>query len=251
MGTSSPRDDSRRLLLAAVEKACTSERSETLNHLLISVRDSAMFKGLSEYLSTVYIPSTSENRRHAESRQNLTKLVETLLELLSQLMTSLPTDSASSASLLLPVIETRIVPALHLQRVKGDILRIKDMVEDSIRSKAEESEQSIPSSRRKQDEEEPPDDFREINIVPTVDDLNNFKPFLRQNKIDEKFKNLDSYLDIQFRLLREDFVRPLREGIREFKENGARTSRDIKIYHGVRILFPDMTPQVHAQYYIL
>ena len=149
MGTSSPRDDSRRLLLAAVEKACTSERSETLNHLLISVRDSAMFKGLSEHLSTVYIPSTSENLKHAESRQNLTELVEILLELLSHLMTSLPTDSASSASLLLPVIETRIVPALQLQRVKGDILRIKDMVEDSIRSKAEESEQSIPSSRRK------------------------------------------------------------------------------------------------------
>ena len=250
LGTSSPRDDSRRLLLAAVEKACTSERSETLNHLLISVRDSAMFKGLSEHLSTVYIPSTSENLKHAESRQNLTELVEILLELLSHLMTSLPTDSASSASLLLPVIETRIVPALQLQRVKGDILRIKDMVEDSIRSKAEESEQSIPSSRRKQDEEEPPDNFREINIVPTVDDLNNFKPFLRQNKIDEKFKNLDSYLDIQFRLLREDFVRPLREGIREFRENGARTSRDIKVYHGVRILFPDMTPQVHAQYYV-
>ena len=52
LGTTTPRDDSRRLLLAAVEKACTSERSETLNHLLISVRDSAMFKGLSEHLST-------------------------------------------------------------------------------------------------------------------------------------------------------------------------------------------------------
>ena len=178
--------------------------------------------------------------------------METLLDLLSQLMTSLPTDSASSASLLLPVIETRIVPALHLQRVKGDILRIKDMVEDSIRSKAEASEQGIPSSRWKKDEEDPPDDFREINIIPTVDDLNNFTPFLRHNKIDEKFKNLDSYLDIQFRPLREDFVRPLREGIKEFKENDARTSRDIKVYHGVRILFPDMTPQVqHAQYYIL
>ena len=237
--TEAPHDESRRLLLAAVGKACMSERSETLNHLLISLRDSAMFKGLSEYLSTVYIPSMS-----LASRQDLTKFVETLLELLSYLMTSLPTDSARSVSLLLPVIETRVMPALHLQRLKGDILRIKEMVEDTIRSKAEECEMSSPTSREKEDESEPPDDFRQIDIVPTVEDLNNFNPFLRQNKINEKFKSLDSYLDIQFRLLREDFVRPLREGIREFKEDGARNSKDIKIYHGVRILFPDMTPQV-------
>ena len=237
--TEAPRDESRRLLFAAVGKACMSERSETLNHLLISLRDSAMFKGLSEYLSTVYIPSMS-----LASRQNLTQFVETLVELLSYLMTSLPTDSARSVSLLLPVIETRVMPALHLQRLKGDILRIKEMVEDTIRSKAEEGEMSSPTSREKEDESEPPDDFRQIDIVPTVEDLNNFNPFLRQNKINEKFKSLDSYLDIQFRLLREDFVRPLREGIREFKEDGARNSKDIKIYHGVRILFPDMTPQV-------
>ena len=242
LGTKAPRDDSRMLLLAAVGRACMSERSETLNHLLISLRDSEMFKGLSEYLATVYIPSMN-----MAPRQNLTKLVENLLELLSYLMTSLPTDSANSVSLLLPVIETRIMPTLQLQRLKGDILRIKEMVEDTIRSKAE-GERSSPTStsREKEDESEPPDDFRQINIVPTVDDLNNFNPFLRRNKIDEKFKSLDSYLDIQFRLLREDFVRPLREGIKEFKEDGARNSKDIKIYHGVRILFPDMTPQVRT-----
>ena len=244
LGTKDPQEDSRRHILAAAEKACKSERSETLNHLLISLRDSALLKGLPEYLSTVYIHSVSTSLKHMESRQNLTKLVENLLGLLSYLMTSLPTDSARSVSLLLPVIETRVMPALHLQRLKGDILKIKEMVEDTIRSKAEEGEEREATPREKEDESEPPDDFRQINIIPTVDDLNNFNPFLRQNKVDEKFKSLESYLDIQFRLLREDFVRPLREGIREFKEDGAKNSKDIKIYHGVRILFPDMTPQV-------
>ena len=79
--TEAPRDESRRLLFAAVGKACMSERSETLNHLLISLRDSAMFKGLSEYLATVYIPSMN-----MAPRQNLTKLVENLLELVLSLL---------------------------------------------------------------------------------------------------------------------------------------------------------------------
>ena len=67
LGTKDPQEDSRRHILAAAEKACKSERSETLNHLLISLRDSALFKGLPEYLSTVYIHSVSSSELRLRS----------------------------------------------------------------------------------------------------------------------------------------------------------------------------------------
>ncbi|OQR68517.1 NFX1-type zinc finger-containing protein 1-like [Tropilaelaps mercedesae] len=61
-----------------------------------------------------------------------------------------------------------------------------------------------------------PDDFREIDIFPTMDDIENERPFLRPNNISGPYKNGLEYLDTQFRLLREDFVKPLRDGIKAY-----------------------------------
>ena len=64
---------------------------------------------------------------------------------------------------------------------------------------------------------------------------------MRKNKEIGSYNDLDHYLDVQFRLLREDFVAPLRESIQEFKNNmqdvqdGTRKVQDIRIYNGVKI----------------
>lgn len=61
------------------------------------------------------------------------------------------------------------------------------------------------------------DDFRQINICPEPSELQrNVVPFLRGNKVDGKYDGVDHYLDVHFRLLREDFIRPFRERICEF-----------------------------------
>ena len=98
------------------------------------------------------------------------------------------------------------------------------------------------NKRSKEDEYRPPDDFRSANVVPTADDLLTTKtPFLRQNKAYGSFIDLEHYLDVQFRLLREDYVAPLRESIQEYKGNvqeilkGNKRIRDIRVYYGVRI----------------
>ena len=94
----------------------------------------------------------------------------------------------------------------------------------------------------KEDQMLPPNSFRLINISPTADELlTNRAPFLRKNKDIGSYIDLDHYLDVQFRLLREDFVAPLRESIEEFKNNmqylqdGTRKVQDIRIYSGVKI----------------
>ncbi len=52
-----------------------------------------------------------------------------------------------------------------------------------------------------------------MSIIPTIQDLNDKEdPTLRVIQKKGEFKNLETYLDSNFRLLREDFMRDLREG---------------------------------------
>lgn len=94
-------------------------------------------------------------------------------------------------------------------------------------------------------EEDPPDDFRELKIFPDSTDMQiESKPFLRRNKKTGGYENLDHYLDVQFRLLREDFIGPLREGIKEYIETIHTTGRaskrlqELRIYTNVQIISP-------------
>ena len=93
---------------------------------------------------------------------------------------------------------------------------------------------------------EPPENFRELSVIPQVEDLIS-RPFLRENITDRRFKDLDLYLDVQFRLLREDFVKPLRDGIHQLKKSSAlepnhdyklKRANEIHVYHDVTIQFP-------------
>ena len=98
----------------------------------------------------------------------------------------------------------------------------------------------------------PPNDFRGMSIFPDINsDIHTAQePFLRENIIKGQYEDGEHYLDVQFRLLREDFIRPLRNGIREYMslrdENGGRVQRrkltDIRVYHDVAILNPVCTP---------
>ena len=90
----------------------------------------------------------------------------------------------------------------------------------------------------------PPDDFRSVQIVPNINELRDTNlPFLRQNLIKGKYTDTKHYLDVQFRLLREDFVAPLREGISEYLEHQDPYKRlqDMKLYYNVRIIRRSLT----------
>ena len=71
------------------------------------------------------------------------------------------------------------------------------------------------------------------------------RPFLRSNKTDGSYNDAEHYLDVQFRLLREDFVRPLREGIAKLLERIGSAKigalQDIRVYKDVRLLYPICT----------
>lgn len=88
---------------------------------------------------------------------------------------------------------------------------------------------------------EPPEDFTELPILPRVEELlvHSNKVYLRPNIVSGGYTSWAHYFDVQFRLLREDFVRPLRQGIEAYCDTGStRNISDIRVYNSARILNP-------------
>lgn len=62
-----------------------------------------------------------------------------------------------------------------------------------------------------------PQIYKNLTIYPVSADIMSNKIILSPNIMNGKYDNVYHYLDVQFRLLREDFIAPLREGIQYYK----------------------------------
>ncbi|XP_060079093.1 NFX1-type zinc finger-containing protein 1-like [Ylistrum balloti] len=98
----------------------------------------------------------------------------------------------------------------------------------------------------------PPDDFRNIPILPRVSDifLGSRGAFLRANKARGGYDNLHHYLDVQFRLYREDCISPLREGITQYVQevsvgHSVRRLQDGRLYKNVSIQYSGYDVEGH------
>ncbi|OQR79981.1 NFX1-type zinc finger-containing protein 1-like [Tropilaelaps mercedesae] len=89
-------------------------------------------------------------------------------------------------------------------------------------------------------------DFRDVSVLPTLEDLKERTPYLRPNVTEGAYASITDYLDIQFRLLREDLVAPLRVGVQRYRKvaqerkkglirGSLRSIDDVHFFTGVRI----------------
>lgn len=74
--------------------------------------------------------------------------------------------------------------------------------------------------------------FRRFNIFPTADDLGSNRDLsLRKNKVKESYKDTDDYLDVQVRLLREDFLDPWRQTLNEVRNRyRTRSPSEVEVF---------------------
>lgn len=83
----------------------------------------------------------------------------------------------------------------------------------------------------------PPNDFREIDVYPNVGEITSpERPFLRPNVVRGPYRDVEHYLDVQFRLLREDFVAPLRRAVCAYLRDAGARLEDVRVYDPVRFL---------------
>ena len=124
------------------------------------------------------------------------------------------------------------------EKLQKDLDAFKQAREDIIRSERQTK------GKRYKLGERPPNDFRMIPVCPTNKEITTQeRPFLRKNISRGRYENAEHYLDVQFRLLREDFLEPLREGIHEIIRDIPRHQRKhlMKNYRSVRIIGKEFT----------
>ncbi|KAI1716014.1 AAA domain-containing protein [Ditylenchus destructor] len=96
----------------------------------------------------------------------------------------------------------------------------------------------------------PPENFRNLSVIPEHKDFEEGVKavYLRPSKETGAYDNEEHYLDIQFRLLREDLIRPLREGIHEYRrqikaQSKSGKKRDLYVYRDVQVFEAELHKQ--------
>nr|XP_053646669.1 NFX1-type zinc finger-containing protein 1-like [Cherax quadricarinatus] len=178
--------------------------------------------------------------------ENSETYFDELCNVLNVYANAMPTHASDSITLLLESCIMNIQKMSTLQEENSFLRKyqeIKHFLEEYKQRLGESGyvEHKKRHRGRWEDDLAPPNDFRELSVLPTAEDLNdNVEPFLRRNIVQGKYSNVNHYLDVQFRLLREDFVRPLRNGINEFRCKSHSQNRDIWIYENVKIVGEDI-----------
>ncbi|XP_060861498.1 NFX1-type zinc finger-containing protein 1-like [Metopolophium dirhodum] len=62
-----------------------------------------------------------------------------------------------------------------------------------------------------------PQCYKSLSIYPVITDITAKKVILSPNIMEGSYDNIEHYIDVQFRLLREDILAPMREGIQSYK----------------------------------
>lgn len=232
----SPQDsDSRRMVLYFLGKILP--KNQSCNNFLTKVLP-IFVMNLQKFTSKNY----HEREKYVQSIYDLLKFVQ-------QVQLIMPQGSRDVFSDLVPGIQAQI----EFINRKGNCFSSEtmDLLAD-VSNVTEKFNEQTPVGANAEFEvlSEPPEDFRTIQICPDSNDiLHNQEPFIRKNIVNGKYiGGVDHYLDVQFRLLREDFIRPLRDGIQEYlRLSQDKTMKrqirinDINIYNRVNIVSSTIT----------
>ena len=214
-------------LTCTLARACEAPSGENTNKILAALKGSLFLTSKIPSLLHLLEASPSMN-----GQVFLQRLFQSFIVVFMKYLNHLPSSYAD-----LPY--NQLKEALDLATIDGKVKLLKDLDafkqarEDIIRSERQRK------GKRYKLAEKPPDDFRMIPVCPANKEITTQeRPFLRKNISRGRYENAEHYLDVQFRLLREDFLEPLREGIHETIRNVPKQQRkqSMKNYHSVRII---------------
>ena len=220
-------------LTCTLATACDAPSSEKKNTLLMGLKGSVFLKiKIPTLLDRVQGETTSFGMSYGE------KLAESLMKIFVNYIRHFPSSYAD-------------LPGEQLERALDHIKsETKDNLHEQLDVFRQERDEVIRAERQRYSKqymrkcEKPPNDFREIPVCPmNIEVLSHEKPFLRKNITKGQYEDTEHYLDVQFRLLREDFLQPLREGMHEITQKTPKGERKqtMKCYQNVCILDKQFT----------
>ncbi|XP_049873324.1 NFX1-type zinc finger-containing protein 1-like isoform X3 [Pectinophora gossypiella] len=240
------KDDIYVLVVAVISKICQSPFDELKSKLLLDICNSRFMKNLGNYLIELpYTDTKQKNNLYWNNQQAFWMNYVTFCDCIINVSPS------TALQKLRPLIEGASKCCLEgLNEKHGFSLSEEQIRElDQLRTRLttcekEDSEKTATAAPKKGinvDSEalDPPKDFRVLSVVPTLEDLLEQRPFVRPNIVDGSYSDVEHYLDVQFRLLREDYIGPLREGIGQLIERPNEKKYDhIRVYRNVKFFEP-------------
>ena len=225
-----------------------SDKQTTLG-IFAKVLDSDFIKSvynLSNYICDVY-DSFDENMEMSYRNKDFVRLKN-----IYQLLNHLSTIHQSEVDVLWPLIRSLsekrrddfIVPIP--EDLNYDISHLYTRCKE-IRDKKTDNKKI--RAQNKQFEDDANTDYgcpyTQMEILPSKDEItdpNNAK--LRALLTTTKYPTAELYLDTHFKLLREDMIRPLRQGIQNFlKDSKENVRKELYMYENVRIVDMDCDPK--------
>ncbi|NXI60378.1 ZNFX1 protein, partial [Chloroceryle aenea] len=237
------------LVCKVLRKACSSRMDrKSVQQLLGVVRESNFLKiCLPQYVSDMITEADPA------VRQQYPVHISSIVSLLRDLISVFPASSVQKISILLTVLPTSI-NALKASGVditeetEKDLNEVQNLVQHLWEKRREGTLRTDNYILMQSQTDSQEETYRTMAIFPTYNEIHHDeKPFLRPNIVSGRYESTNIYLDTHFRLLREDFVRPLREGILELLQSfdrGLRNKKndDIRIYSDTQIITPLCSP---------
>ena len=195
---------------------------------------------LGEALSDRCTAFINNLKQFSGGKGNFTKNVGCLCDLFKVLLDKLPDSSWS----ILPVDELHETIQLYCDNSGLDknflskseeLVKLRKDIKDANLVKVVASKCAVAGAKRPWDNSE----YRDLKILPQWEEISSPRPpyKLRPNIVKGSYDDWMHYFDVQFRLLREDFISPLRKGINDYLQGkSGRDLRNIKVYNKVRIL---------------
>ncbi|XP_023660655.1 NFX1-type zinc finger-containing protein 1-like isoform X2 [Paramormyrops kingsleyae] len=238
-------------ILDVLSKACSSRTNrQNLQHLLVEVKESKFVK----CLLPLFIMNIDKPKDQLEMEGTIDK-INKIMDLYLTLVDIFPSSTIVVVSLGLAVLETQMSKLQSYtgisvpKETQNKVEKLQMIVTHLKNKKHERTFQSDSYTLLLEDYDESSiENFRVMSIFPSFGDIHTTKkPFIRPNIITEKFADSDTYLDTHFRLQREDFVKPLRDGISQLlmgNDNDKMQQRlDIRVYFNASITSPVCTPK--------
>ncbi|NWI90883.1 ZNFX1 protein, partial [Pitta sordida] len=234
------------LICQVLRKACSSRmHRQSIQHLLGMVKESNFLKVcLPQYVSdmaTEVVPAV---------RNEYPVHISNIISLLQDLISTFPASSVQKVSILLTILPASInalkaSDVYITEEAEKNLNRVQMLMQHLQEKKREGTLRADKCTFVQPQTDGQEENYRTMSIFPTHNEIHSDeKPFLRPNIVSGRYESTSIYLDTHFRLLREDFIRPLREGIKEllqsFEDRGLRQKKfdDIRIYFDTRIIAP-------------
>lgn len=164
----------------------------------------------------LFISGLNRHISKSENRDKFLNITEDLLVFLQQFHATSP---AATVDIVHNTITSLDAQFAFINKkdsfIPYTILNLLREIQESVKNENETDDR--PSFELGATYVRPPYNFRYKNICPTeVEIFGDDYTFVQKNIIKGKYVNTEHYLDVQFRLLHEDFFRGLRNGILEY-----------------------------------